>query len=113
MKNTEKKLKERYDKFKKECISTYWEFKHLRRKLNRLVKQASKLAEGVGMLTEESECDPVLQFRLGDFPVMMVAALEDIDDTFYNIQHSSFKKALTWDMVKTRSMKRLSKKGVK
>jgi hypothetical protein len=94
-KSSAKTLKDRYDKFKKDCISTYWEFKHISRKLKSLSKRAAKLAEGIGKLTVDGgESDPILIFRLGDFPALVDSSLIDIDATLYNIQHSSFKRAI-------------------
>ena len=94
-KSSAKTLKGRYEKFKKDCIATYWEFKHLSRKLKSLTKRAEKLADGIGKLTADGGAsDPILIFRLGDFPALVDTALIDIDATLYNIEHSSFKRAI-------------------
>ena len=87
-KSSAKTLKGRYDKFKKDCIATYWEFKHLSRKLKSLTKRAEKLADGIGKLTADGgESDPILIFRLGDFAALVDTAL--IDCTTLSIHRSS------------------------
>ena len=95
-KTSAKTLKRQYDKFKKDCISTYWEFKHLGKKLKGLCRRAVKIADGIGKLpTDMDDSDPLLFCRLGDFPIFVESALVDIDATLYNIQHSRFDKAIS------------------